>query len=311
MGRNHWELFRGLAAMEHVSIIIVHYNTFELTSNCITSILSGYKNIETEIILVDNASAIDDGIRLRKMFPSIKYIRSEINLGFAKGVNLGITSSTWDYILVLNSDTVLKNNVLKGCIEYLSENARCGVVTCRLVFPNGILQHNCQCFPSILLELLLMFRLNHFMSRRKRGRFFLGAFFSHDEDVKPDWIWGTFILFRKSILRELPGQRLDDSFFMYGEDIQWCHDISRLGYYIQFLSGYTVIHEMGASSPVKISQRELSKVESSFIRRNHGRIYCFIWTMLRTIHFATLIYRNKGYGELAMQTFREIFVPIN
>src|SRR6187551_458695 len=95
-----------------VSIIIINYNTFDLTSNCIRSVVEQTKNVSYEIILVDNASVEKDAVEFSNIFPQIVLVKSSTNLGFAKGCNLGIEHSKGDYILLLNSDTVLVNNAV-------------------------------------------------------------------------------------------------------------------------------------------------------------------------------------------------------
>jgi GT2 family glycosyltransferase len=230
-----------------VSIIIVNYNTFQLTCNCIASVIERSEGFSYEIILVDNCSTEVDADEFKKRFPQIVLIVSDQNLGFAKGNNLGIRVAQGKYILLLNSDTVLKNNAVRIAKDHLEKNPDTAVVAARLEYPDGTVQHNCQRFPSIRYKLFEWLRLQKLLSAGRRGKILFGFFFDHNTPAFPDWVWGTFFMFRKDLLKELPDQKLADDFFMYQEDMQWCFEFRRRGHSIAFEPAAQVIHYMGQS----------------------------------------------------------------
>ena len=100
-------------------------------------------------------------------------------------------------------------------------------------------------------QMIELFRLQKLLSKSKAGKLLLGAFFDHNENTKVDWVWGAFFLFRKEILNLLPENKLDDTYFMYFEDVQWCMDIIKLGYEIHYFAETKIIHKMGGSSGKK------------------------------------------------------------
>lgn len=234
-----------------VSIIIVNYNTFGLTCNCIRSIKAITGLLEYEIILVDNASKDVAPAEFLREFPDLVLVESETNVGFAAGNNLGIERAKGEYILLLNSDTVLKNDAITICRDFLIKNAGVGAVTARLEYPDGAIQHNCQRFPSIFYSLFELFRLQMMMPRAWGGKILFGFFFLYNEVAFPDWIWGTFFMFKKNILNRLPRHKLPDNFFMYVEDMQWCMELHKLGYRVAFVPEAHVIHYMGQSGAKK------------------------------------------------------------
>ena len=219
-----------------VSIVIINYNTFKMTCDCINSIYKNTTAVSFEIILVDNDSKECDADLFLKSFPELILIKSDSNVGFAKGNNLGIQKTTGKYILLLNSDTLLKNNAIKISFDYLESHPKAGVMSVGLVFPDGTHQSVCQRFPSIRYQLFEFLRLHKFVSKKAAGRILLGSFFNYDENIKSDWVWGTYFLFRKEILELLPNKKLNDDFFMYCEDMQWCWDFRKLGYEIHYCS---------------------------------------------------------------------------
>jgi len=250
-----------------ISIVIINYNTLQLVRQCIRSILKYTTGISYEVILVDNASTEADPTVLQQEFPVIRLIKSPENLGFAGGNNLGIQYATGKYILLLNSDTYLTDNAIAATFAYMETHPEVGVLSPRLVFPDGRHQSAAQRFPSVKYQLIELLRLQKFLSGQKAGKLLLGAFFDHKSTVPADWVWGTYFLFRRSILDQLPGHKLDDTYFMYFEDMQWCMDIRKLGYDIHFFAGAEIVHLMGGSSGAK--NEMMLKNEALFLQRNY------------------------------------------
>jgi GT2 family glycosyltransferase len=237
--------------MIELSIVIINYNTFGLTCQCIDSIVEQTQDVRHEIIVVDNASCERDPQDFAARYPFIKLVKSEKNVGFAGGNNLGIAVAEGQYIVLLNSDTVLQNNVMHICLDYLRTHPRVAVVGPALFFDDGTRQHNCQRFPSIRYKLFELFRLQKFLPRRTGGKILLGYFFDHTEPVETDWIWGTCFMFEKKLLLELKDSKLAETFFMYGEDMQWCLEFKKLGYHIAYEPAARVLHLMGKSGGAK------------------------------------------------------------
>ncbi len=250
-----------------ISIIIINYNTFEMTCKCIESLYKYNDGFSYEIILVDNASVECDANLFLEKFPSIHLIISKENLGFAGGNNLGIQSATGAYILLLNSDTELIENSILLCLNYMKANKKIGVLSPKLIFPDGTHQAVAQRFPSVKYQFMELFRLQKLFSKNRAGKLLLGAFFDHNENAKVDWVWGAFFLFRKEILNLLPEQKLDDTYFMYFEDMQWCMDIQKLGFEIHYFAGTKIIHKMGGSSGKK--NEMMLKNGQIFMQRNY------------------------------------------
>ncbi len=232
-----------------VTIVILNYNTFRLVHQCIQSTLAETQKVKMEIIVVDNGSSERDPEDLKKLYPEITLIKSMENLGFSKGNNLGIQRANGKYILLLNSDTLLKNDAVSICKFFLDDNPNIAVATARLENPNGRIQHNCQRFPSVRWLLYEWLRLQKIFPSLKNK--FFGSFFSYHSIAYPDWVWGTFFMFRKDLLNQLPKQKLADDFFLYEEDMQWCMDFSRLGYRIAYLPSAHVVHLMEGSGGKK------------------------------------------------------------
>lgn len=219
-----------------------------MTRDCISSLYAHVKLVSFELIVVDNGSTYGDLSGLEKINPGLSTIFLSENIGFAKGNNVGISRAKGKYILLLNNDTLFTDDCVSPILEYLKANPSVGVGTCQLTHPNGVLQHNCQRFPSIKYKFLELLRVQKVLGKRLGGKLLLGGFFDHKELVYPDWVWGTFFMFPKKILTEFTNHKLPETFFMYWEDVEWCREIKMRGYHIAFIPSASITHIMGGSS---------------------------------------------------------------
>ncbi len=293
-----------------VSIILINYNTYRLSKNAIQSIYDKTKKVDYEIILVDNASTECPPEHFQEEFPEIRLIKSPENLGFAKGNNLGIAKAKGKYILLLNSDAELKNNAIELAIERMEQNKTIGVLSSKLLYPSGHLQHPAERFDSISKELRELFRINKLLNEEKRARYYLGDAFNHQLETECDWVWGTFFMFRSEILDQLPDKKLADHFFMYGEDVQWCYQIGKLGYKIFYYPKAEVIHHLGGSdkSEDDINRKFYDRLLPNLykvLQMEKGKLYAFFTYFVKAIHFLTL--RTTDNITKAKYYFRLIF----
>ncbi len=278
--------------MNKVSVIIINYNTFALTSNCIRSVIEHSHGVDHEIILLDNASTECDAGDFMKEFLSVKLVRSKKNGGFAFGNNLGVEKASGDYILLLNSDTILQEDSISKAVEYMQQHTDAGVLGCRMTYSNGKIQYSARRFRSISWELLDLFRfIPWLIPYKKRSKLMLGKYFRHEEDMECDWVNGAFFLFPRKVIDQLPGKKLDDRFFMYGEDQLWCEQIKNMGYKILFYSQTTIIH-INSGSTDQSKQLELRKTmmkhELEIMRQRKGKgMYYFIFKIIFMIKETT------------------------
>lgn len=251
-----------------VSVIIINFNTFEFTSNCISSIYQHTSDLTCEIILVDNASTECNPEAFKKKFPEIILIKNTVNEGFSKGNNTGISKATAPIILLLNSDTILVNNAIKIAKTTLESNPALGAVSVRLQFPDSRIQKQCERLPSVSLILIEKLRLHKLLPGSFCGKLLLGAYFNHLEYVEPETIWGTFFMFKREALNKMPGSKLNDDYFMYFEDTQWCVDLKKSGFKIAYQPLGIVNHLMGQSQAPKTELMKKNQV--LFLKGNYN-----------------------------------------
>jgi len=271
-----------------VSVIIVNYNTFQITCDCIESTIRFTKNVDYEIILVDNASPIDNPDDFLIRFPSIKLIKSKENGGFAKGNNLGIAAAAGEVILLLNSDTILTEDSISMAAIELAKHKDVGALGVRLIFPDGKIQRTARKFRSIRNEVLDLFRpFLYLLPYKKRAELMFNQYFNCDYNTYCDWVIGAFMMFNKTLLDGLPGKILDERFFMYGEDQLWCYEFFELGFRSYYLADTTVIHISNASTEPSKQLKLLKKfleLELKIMEYRKGKgLYYYLFSFILTI----------------------------
>lgn len=238
-----------ISMQPEVSIIIINYNTFALTCNCIASIYEKTQEISVEIILVDNKSTECNPDLFLGKFPQIKLIKSNENVGFSGGNNLGVAQAEGNVILFLNSDVVLINNAIDLAYKKLTTSPDIGVITCLLQYEDDSIQCQCRRFETISLKLVELFRIHKLLwSPQKRAVRLLSSYFNHKTEMIVDRIWGTFFMFKREVLEKLPNNKWSDKLFMYGEDDEWCYQLRRYtNYSILYYPEAKIIHFLGSS----------------------------------------------------------------
>ena len=239
-----------------LSIIIVNYNTFKLTRDTINSILKYSYPFTIEIIVTDNNST-DDSLNNLKMYfkdSNVKFIESKENRGFAAGNNLAIKQANGRYILLLNSDTIVKEKTLESIYQYLEKHSDVGAVGCRVLLENGDLDKACKrSFPNPANAFSRLFHI-----KTKHDNYNLDNL--DDGGVyEVDCLTGAFMFIRKEALED--AGLLDETFFMYGEDIDLCYRIKENGWKIVYYGKSEILHYKGASS-----KKQKSKLIYEFYR---------------------------------------------
>lgn len=239
-----------------LSIIILNYNTKELTSKCVRSLINLYREQierkEFELILVDNNSS-DGSIQSFEKIKFIKLVKNKENYGFSKGNNIGTKKTQGEYILFLNSDTRIENQGLIKMIDFLQRNPKVGVLGGKLVNPDGSQQASCGNFYS-LINLPLIF--SEWIGFRKKP--------TKIQNV--DWVSGGSMMIRRELFEELKG--FDENFFMYMEDMELCFRVKKRGFQTFFFPDIKIIHQELGSSDRSFAVNQIYKGILYFFRKH-------------------------------------------
>ncbi len=256
--------------MTEISVVIVTWNARAYTEECLRSLFSGNLEQRVEVIVVDNASTDGTPEMIRSAFPKVNLIETGANLGFAKGNNIGIRHASGNYICLINSDVNVPPDCLSKLRQYMEQNPRVGLVGPKMLGPDGTARRSGMRFPSVWNSFLRAFALD---SMFKGSKLFGGLLMSdfkfdrtRDIEVLNGWFWMT----RKEALDEVGP--LDERFFMYGEDIDWCKRFQLAGWRVVFFADAEAVHYGGGSSanaPVRFFV-ELHRANLQYWQKYHG-----------------------------------------
>lgn len=272
-----------------VSVIIVNYNVREYLANALGSLRPALKGIRSEIIVVDNASTDGSVAMLRQSFPRVRLITSPENLGFARANNLALREARGRYLLFLNPDTVVQEDTVRVMRDHLDAHPDVGLAGCKILNPDGTFQLAARrSFPtpwvaaSRLLGLSLLFPQS-----RLFGRYNL-TYLDPDASYDVDAVSGSFMFVRREAIEAVGG--LDERFFMYGEDLDWCYRIGKAGWKVRYVHRTAIIHYKGESTR-RSSIDELGtfyRAMQIFVEKHYGHRRALLATLRLSIHAAAL-----------------------
>lgn len=260
-----------------VSILILNYNTCRLTMDCIRSVYESDTSFSYEIILIDNNSHDDSVEKISREFPGVTLIANKENVGFARGNNQGMEVASGRYVLLLNSDTVIRRDTLETMVSFMDTRPDLGASGCKVILPDGSLDKACKRgFPTPAASFYYAFGFSRLFPDKPRFNGYQLGYLSPDEAYPVDCLVGAFMLVRRETIDRVGG--LDETFFMYGEDLDWCYRIKEAGWGIYYYPQTSIIHLKGGSArrrPFKIVY-EFHRAMILFHRKHYSRQYSSI-----------------------------------
>jgi GT2 family glycosyltransferase len=247
--------------MLEVTLVIVNFNTVDYLRECLASIYR-YMPSTTEVIVVDNASVDGSCAMVKKEFPPVKLIESEVNLGFGAGNNLGVAYASHDYVMLFNSDAVLKMDSADGLLQYMAAHPEVSCVTPRVVLPKTfeIQPKTFGYRPNLKSVFMQSVGLNRLFPKCEYFNGIDGDY-RWGREMEVGWVSGVCMLIRRADYQAVGG--FDQRFFMYCEDIELCLKLSKLGK-IVLLDDFDIIHYGGGSS-----RTMAAKVRNSVWQQRH------------------------------------------
>ena len=230
-----------------LSVIIVNYNVRQFLENALASIARALEGIDGEVFVVDNASSDGSADMVRAKFPSVCLIESDRNLGFARANNVALQRARGEFLLLINPDTVVQEDTFRVMLRFFAEVPDAGLAGCKILNPDGTFQLPCRrSFPTPWVAFTKIFGLSAlFPKSRLFGRYNL-TYLDEDETYPVEAIGGAFMMLRREAYEKSGG--LDESFFMYGEDLDWCYRIGQAGYRVYYVHATKIIHFKGEST---------------------------------------------------------------
>jgi N-acetylglucosaminyl-diphospho-decaprenol L-rhamnosyltransferase len=259
-----------------LSVIIVNYKTSAITIEAVRSVLSEARELPLEVIVVDNNSedgSVDD---IRRSCPGIQVIASPVNGGYAFGNNLGMSASAGKYVLVLNSDALIRPGALRTAVTYLENNPNVGLLGCRVWLENGQQQSTLFRYHrlgQVIFRMLIPDRVirasTWFGDQRYAG-------LSRERIQDVEVVAGCFMLVPRRVIAAAGG--MDERFFMYSEESEWCFRIRQHGFKVHYNPAVEIMHH-GAASTGQVSPWkavEIARSQLLFIRLTQGAAHSWL-----------------------------------
>ncbi|MBI2020562.1 glycosyltransferase family 2 protein [Candidatus Daviesbacteria bacterium] len=294
-----------------LSVIILSYNTKEITHHCLQKLDEAKKYCEQklhnkiEVMVVDNGSQDGSPLMIKEDHPEVKLLALKENTGFSRGNNIGMKESKYDFILLLNSDVYLEVDSLYKALAYFRVNLNCDVLGCKLKYTDGRLQPSAGNLPNFLNTIFWIMGISAIPALKRVTHPFhptLKSFFAKAHQA--GWITGAFFMLKREVFEKTQG--FDENLFLYMEEVEWCKRIQDRGFKIWYNPNFEVTHLKAASSdfdPNLALVNELKGLKYYF--NKHSSIYFLIkiflilGLILRVITFTLLgkTKRAKAYVD--------------
>ena len=310
-----WLVGKQKLPMIKVSIVIVNYNTAQLTMRLLQS-LTGHDALESmEIIVVDNASVDESKAVIRANFPSLKWIQNTENIGFGRAVNMAVAQANGAIIIVLNSDLIFDSPACSDVYQsFISSDARIGLATCRIVDEAGRVEKSVYSYNASFKEVLGYNRLLF--------KIFGKAFTKPSNSIAA--VHGAFLVFHREVFEQVGG--FDEDFFLYSEEFDLARRIQQAGYTLHCFDEITVIHQQeGSSIGKEWNQRQRAASIALLFRKKYGALGLLLYLILtlfnqcvnvlwwwRMNHQERLDYRRQAlmHWKNGFIYFRLLYLPI-
>lgn len=288
-----------------LSVIIVNYNVKHFLEQCLHSVQKSGEGIEHEVFVVDNNSVDGSCHLVKEKFPSVKLIENKINVGYSAANNQAIKQSSGQYILLLNPDTVVEEDTFRKVIAFMDEHPDAGGLGVKMIDGKGrFLPESKRGLPTPWVAFYKVFGISSlFPNSRRFGRYHL-SFLNKDETHVVEVLCGAFMLLRKETLDKTG--LLDETFFMYGEDIDLSYRITKAGYRNYYFAGTTIIHYKGESTKkgsinyVKMFYQAMLIFSRKHFSSGNYRMYSFF------IHLAIYF---RAFIAIIQRLFRKVYLP--
>ncbi len=304
-----------------LSICIVSWNTRKLLRYCLESIYAKTKGINFEIIIVDNASKDGSIEMVSNEFPKCIIIAQQENLGFSKANNIAVKIARGRYVAFLNPDTVMKTNAFVAMVGFMDVNPTYGATGCKLLNEDDTIQFTCaRSFPTPFKRFCFLTLLNRIFPASICFSTSEMEYWDHKNSRDIDCLSGACMVLRKDVVERLGA--FDETYFMYGEDIELCYRIRKNGWSIYYNANEEIYHLSGASSSQK-SYKAFSLIMQhqanyKFFKENYGDVKAiefktlvFIGTIIRLFIISILLSKiidiGKSRNKLTTNTLRKYF----
>lgn len=297
-----------------LSIVIVNWNTCDMLAKCLDSIFQTVRAFAYEIIVVDNSSTDGSVEMVRTQFPSVRLIENQQNVGFTQANNQALAASCGRYVLLLNSDTEVQPGALDAMVRFVDAHPAAGAAGAHLLNSDGSFQASHTDFPTLWRESLILSSLGRALLRP--------SYPSYGPEVEKgpqhvDYTEGACLLVRRQAVEQVGG--LDEGFFMYAEEVDWCYRMKQAGWEVWYLPQVRIIHHGGGSSRQRKNrmEAELYRSRIRFFRKHHGggqamclKVLIYAFTFVKSVWYRPLRWLTRNRYGRTIVGLRELYTML-
>jgi GT2 family glycosyltransferase len=290
-----------------LSVIIVNYNVKHFLEHCLLSVEAACTNIQHEIIVVDNNSTDGSRVFFNNKFSNVQFFWLEQNLGFAKANNYAIKQSKGEYVLFLNPDTIVGENTVTNCIQFLRQQQNCGAAGVRMIDGAGkFLPESKRNLPSPLNGFFKALGLAKLFNTSTLFSAYYATQVAEKETKEVPVLAGAFMMLPKQALNQVKG--FDEDFFMYGEDIDLSYRLTKAALINFYIGSETIIHFKGESMPRQSKKFATAFYDATllFVKKHYSSkplLTFFMRCFLTIAKKAALTFAQTSKQSLSQQTF--------
>lgn len=259
-----------------ISIIIVSWKVRDLLEKCLKSIFEQTKNIKFEVFVVDNNSQDGTIEMVKNKFSGVNLIINEENAGFAKANNQAIKLAKGRYVLLLNPDTQILENVLEKMVDFMDKNTNCGVAGCQLLNPDGSLQPSIRRFPRFSDQALILAKIHHFWPNLGVFKRYLAKDVDYSQKQEVDQVMGAFMMIKHEVIEKIG--LLDENFFIWFEEVDYCQRVKNAGRKVYYTPEAKIIHYYGQSfkQHLTLDRQKMFNRSMRYYFKKHHSIFAYL-----------------------------------
>ena len=266
---------RDVSGQPDLSVVVLSWNTQELTRACLKTLLGREHGLDLEVIVVDNASKDGSVEMVAGEFPEALLVCNSENNGYAGGNNQGMARARAPYVLLLNSDTEVNGDAFSRLLSFLRDHPDHGAVAPRLSNPDGSVQRACMTFPNLMVGLLYDSMWDRWRKRCAPVRRYFMEDFDHEHSRDVDQPPGAAFLVRREVIEQVGD--FDENLWLFFNDVDLCKRITRAGWKIHYLAETEILHHGGSSTkkfPDFVRTWNLNRVR--YYRKHHGLLGAWV-----------------------------------
>lgn len=280
-----------------LSVIILNYNVRYFLELCVQSVLNALQDIESEIIVIDNASIDDSCEMMKTQFPDVKLIENKTNFGFPKGNNIGVATAKGEYVCILNPDTIVAEDTFKKAIAFAKKQSNLGIVGCKLIDGTGrFLPESKRGVPTPWVAFTKIVGMHTWFSAKSMFSKYTNRYYAGDilenETGKVAILVGAFMLMKRELYQKMGG--FDEKCFMYADDIDLSYRALKLGLDNYYFHDTTVIHYKGESTIKNGVYMKRFQEAMSFFYKKHFKSPLFFSFFLKIgVYYFSIFKKNQ------------------